>query len=101
MMEKLSRRGFLAGLGRWSFLAVLTGLMGRSTVQAFRGKEAGRLPASLAVCDDCRLLPACQLPTGIEARAALNLALAEASRVRAGERGACGSISRPTPPSTV
>jgi len=92
--DKLSRRRFLLGLGRWFFVTALGGLAGRSVVRSLGGTTGGGgLPAYLAVCNGCGLLPACELPQGVEARAALEVRVALASAAHRGERGACGSIA--------
>jgi hypothetical protein len=100
MSDKLSRRRFLAGLGRWSLLAGLGGLVARSGFQALAGKGGSGTPAYLAVCRGCGLLPACQLPQGVDARAALNVELASTLMARAGKRGACGAVAAVKLPSS-
>ncbi len=94
MKNSLSRRRFLVGLGRWSFVTALGGLAGRSVVRSLGGTTGGGgLPAYLAICNGCGLLHACELPQGVEARAALEVRVALASAAHPGERGACGSIA--------
>ncbi len=89
----MTRRRFFGCIVRWTSLAALSGLVGRSALRALGSKGRAEGVGELSVCGRCQLLRSCRLPEAARARAALGLGAVSGQatpEARGGTRGLCG-----------